>query len=160
MFAQSFLPYRAPAPGPVLGALDESGADGVKEDVPTDVARMLLAVDDTGREPCSEEVPFALAATVHALGVDAVEALHAGREPLLPGRDDEVVVRRHQAPGVHLPLVAADALCEQPEERDAVDVVEKRGRAVDRNRPDMEEPVAERRPEDPRHGSKLVRREP
>ena len=37
---------------------------------------MLLAVDDTGREPCSEEVPLALVAPVHALGVDAYNIAH------------------------------------------------------------------------------------
>jgi hypothetical protein len=68
--------------------------------------------------------------SVEGLRVVPVEALEAGRE-LLHGRlDDEVVVVRHQAERMELPVVPPDDHAEEPEEEVAVVVV-----AIDRDPP-------------------------
>jgi co-chaperonin GroES (HSP10) len=68
--------------------------------------------------------------SVEGLRVVPVEALEAGRE-LLHGRlDDEVVVVRHQAERVELPVMLPDDHAEEPEEEAAVVVV-----AIDRDAP-------------------------
>jgi hypothetical protein len=82
-------------------------------------------------------------ARVEPLGVAAVEALEARRQLRDRGLEDEVVVVRHQAGGVHAPVVLVDDDAEEPKEDAAVVVV-----AVDRNPPGptrrhVKEPVGE-----------------
>jgi hypothetical protein len=97
-------------------------------------------------------------ASVEGLGVVAVQALEAGRE-LLDGRlDDEVVVVRHQAERVELPIVLPDDEAEEPEEEAAVVVV-----PVDRDPPGaacghVEVAVREHVPGESRHRHNVRRR--
>jgi hypothetical protein len=82
-------------------------------------------------------------ARVEPLRVAAVEALEARRQLRDRGLEDEVVVVRHQAGGVHAPVVLADDDAEEPKEDAAVVVI-----AVDRDPPGptrrhVEEPVGE-----------------
>jgi hypothetical protein len=65
----------------------------------------------------------ALVALVERAGVAAVQTMHPSREVLLPALEDEVVVIRHQAPGVECPLrVAGDPVEEIKEEVPVGDV--------------------------------------
>jgi hypothetical protein len=88
---------------------------------------------------------------VEALGVDAVQPLHAGGEVGLRAVDDEVVVRPHEAVRMAVPAVAVDRLREDFEEEDAVGVVQEQHLAEHGVRRDVEQAVRERGAENPRH---------
>jgi len=77
---------------------------------------VVLVFDNPGREALAEEVAPALVAAVEGLGVDAVEAAHAVGEATELGFDDQVVVVRHQAEGVHAPVVPLHFLGKEGEE--------------------------------------------
>jgi hypothetical protein len=99
-------------------------------------------------------------ALVEAERVDPVEAVHAAPQ-LRDGRlDDHVVVRRHQAVHVDEPVEAVDAVREETEERDPVDVVAIDLAAVDSERRDMEDPIWELGAQLPRHGRERSAGEP
>jgi hypothetical protein len=69
-------------------------------------------------------------ARVEPLRVPAVQPLEACRQLRHGGLEDEVVVVRHQADGVHAPVVLADDDPEEPQKQPAIVVV-----AVDRDPP-------------------------
>jgi hypothetical protein len=94
-------------------------------------------------------------ASVEPLGVAAVQALESRRELLDGRRHDEVVVVRHQAEGVQLPLVPPDDEAEKPEERAAIVVVAVDGDAPSAAGGDVEEAVGE---DVTRHARHRVRR--
>jgi hypothetical protein len=108
---------------PVFGAFCEACSDRVLQDVLAGSRVVVLVFDGERREAFAEQVAPALVAAVERLGVDAVQALHAGREPFEIGLDDQVVVVRHQAEGVDPPLVALDHLGEEAEEEAVLVVV-------------------------------------
>ena len=112
---------------------------------------MLVRVEHAGVEAGAEEVAEALVTAVEALGVDAVEPLHAGGEVGAGGVDDEVVVRVHEAEGVAAPAVALDRLGQQLEEEHAVVVVLEQELGEHRVGGDVEEPVGQQSPEQTRH---------
>jgi hypothetical protein len=92
-------------------------------------------------------------ACIEALGVASVEPLEAGRQLRDRGLDHQVVVVRHEADGMHAPVVLPDHDAEEPEEEAAVVVV-----AVDRNpsraaRRHVEEAVGEDVSRQPCHRS-------
>ena len=58
-------------------------------------------------EAVAEEVPRPAVALVELLGVGPVQDLHAGRQRLEVGLDDQVVVVAHQAERVEVPAEAA-----------------------------------------------------
>jgi hypothetical protein len=63
-------------------------------------------------------------ALVEASRVTAVELTHAGRERRYGGLDDEVVVRRHQAPSVKCPAPSAPDADEATDERRSIEVID------------------------------------
>jgi hypothetical protein len=71
----------AAAPGPLGGAVAQSGAHRVREDVGADAAQALLVADDARAEALLEEVSDAAVAAVESLRVHAVEPVHPVREP-------------------------------------------------------------------------------
>jgi hypothetical protein len=107
-------------------------------------------------EAAAEEMAGTPVAEVEALGVRTVQELHAGGELRLGGFEDEVIVVRHQAEGVHRPLVAAHAAGEQRQEAEPVVVVPVDRAAVDAARRDVEEPIGKRGPEHTRHETNLA----
>jgi len=58
-------------------------------------------------EAVAEQVPRPPVTLVELLGVRAVQDLHAGRQRLEVGLDDQVVVVSHQAERVEVPAEAA-----------------------------------------------------
>jgi hypothetical protein len=107
----------AAGPRPVLGPGDEAGAHRVLEHVLDRGGEVLLALDHPRREAFAEEMAPAFAPPIERLGVDPVEPPHPlGEAPEL-GLEDEVVVVRHQAEGVHAPVVALHLLREEAEEQ-------------------------------------------
>jgi hypothetical protein len=112
----------------------------------------VLLVDDQPRgEAVAPEVTGAAALLVEALGVDAVEALHALREQRAGRLDDDVVVRPHQAERVHAPVEAFDHPAEQGEEVAPVVVVEEDERAGDPAGGEVVDAVGEVGAEQPGH---------
>jgi tRNA nucleotidyltransferase/poly(A) polymerase len=83
----------------------------------------------------------AFVAKVEALGVDAVQHVHACGQVCLGRLDDEVVVRAHQAEGVAAPRIALDDVREEYEEQATIVVVPEDHRARHASRDDVEEPV-------------------
>jgi hypothetical protein len=69
-------------------------------------------------------VADSVVAAVEAHRVDAVQALHPGRELRLRRVDKEVVVVVEQAPDGHLPAVALPDAAEELEPRCTVEIVE------------------------------------
>jgi hypothetical protein len=80
---------------------------------------VLLVLDDARREAIAEHVAVTAVAVVVGARVALVEAFHAGGEIRLRPVEDEVVVRAHEAKGVHLPGEPFDDV-EQDEEEGAV----------------------------------------
>jgi hypothetical protein len=72
-----------------------------------DQLRPEAPLEDVALVPVPPAVP---------LSVAAVQVLHSIRDGRLDGRDEQVEVIRHQAPGVQLPVVALERLVEEPEE--------------------------------------------
>jgi hypothetical protein len=66
------------APGPVLRAPDEAGADGIVEDVFEGGGVVVFVVDHPRREALREEGALAAEAGVVFPGVVALEPLHSG----------------------------------------------------------------------------------
>jgi hypothetical protein len=69
--------------------------------------------------------------------IETVQALHAGREPLDRSFDDEMEVRAHEAPQVHLPAVASSAPLELGQEVAPIVVVDEERAAAGRERRDV-----------------------
>jgi hypothetical protein len=109
-----------PSPGPILGPLDDSGLDGVLEDVFQGRLELLVAFDRLRIEALAEDVVAAVVDGVEGARVVAVEIAHPLGEVLLRRLDDEVVVRAEQAPRVEPPAVAADDPPQLVEEAPAI----------------------------------------
>ena len=131
----------APAVGG--GGPGEAGADGVLADVVDRLRQVLVAVDDAGREAVAEEVAGAAVLPVEALRVDAVEPAEAVGELAARAGEDEVVVARHQAIRMDVPVLGADDLGEEGQEAAAVVVVAEDRAAVDAPDRDVVDAVGE-----------------
>jgi hypothetical protein len=92
---------------------------------------VLVPLEHSSGEPTLEEVSDAVVAPVEARRVEAVEALHPGRELRLRRPDDEMEVVRHQRPRVELPAVPRCDLAEQPHPGVAIQRVENDRAALD-----------------------------
>jgi hypothetical protein len=101
---------------------------------------VLVVADHPDREAPSKDVAMAAVTHVEALGVDAVQILHARRQALDRRLDHEVIVRAHQTVRVAMPAVASGDQGEKRDEETSIDGVE-----VDRAR----EHAAGRHVEDP-----------
>jgi hypothetical protein len=71
----------AAAPGPLGGAIAQSGTHRVLEDVGANAAQALFVADDARAEALLEEVSDPTVAAVESLRVHAVEPVHPVREP-------------------------------------------------------------------------------
>jgi hypothetical protein len=98
---------------------------------------VVVVADHRAAEAVAEEVPHPSVALVELLGVRAVQDLHAGRQRLEVGLDDQVVVIAHQAERVEVPAEPAHDDSEQPKEMAAVLVVAVDPRPVDAARGDV-----------------------
>jgi len=139
------------APRPLVGPRAESGPDRVVEDVVERCGEVLVAVDDAGVVAVAEQVARAFVAPVEGEGVDPVEPVEPARHRIDRRLEDEVVVRRHQAVGVELPLEALDAVPEKRQEARAVEPVAEDRAVVDADGRDVEHTVGQLRAKDPRH---------
>ena len=101
---------------------------------------MAVVADHARVEPLAEEVPPAAVLHVELLGVDAVQSLHPRREAVARGLHDQVVVVRHQADGVELPVVSLGDEREEGQEEEVVVVVQEDRRAGDAARGDVVDP--------------------
>jgi len=102
---------------------------------------LLVARDGARPEAVAEEVAPAAVLEIERLRMVAVEELHAGRQLLAPGLDDQVVVVRHQAERVAAPVELRDCEPEEDEEEPPVVVVEKDRDPSGATGSDMEDPV-------------------
>ena len=139
-----FAKARNHCPGVGSGRLDEPGVDGVSADVLDRVAEVLLAVDHPGSEARTPQMAVPTVPEIEALGIAAVQVLHAAREPRLGRLDEQAVMPAHQAERVHAPSVAVDALLDQPHERIAIGVVAEDARAENAACGHVEETVGQR----------------
>jgi hypothetical protein len=92
---------------------------------------VVVVPDHPAAEAIAEEVSRPAVALVELLGVRAVQDLHAGRQRVEVGLDDQVVVIAHQAERVEVPAEPAHHDPEQEEEVAAVLVVAVDPRPVD-----------------------------
>jgi hypothetical protein len=102
---------------------------------------MSLALDHARREALLVQVSLAAVATIEALGIHAVQPVHAGRETLARCLDEEVVVGAHETPRVQPPAEHLDDLAEQPPERLPIVIVDVDICPADPARRHMEEAV-------------------
>jgi hypothetical protein len=138
-------------PRPLLGPRAEARPDRVVEDVVECRGEVFVAVDDAGVVAIAEQVTPAFVAPVEPQGVDTVQAVEPARHRVDCRLEDEVVVRRHQAVRVELPLEAVDALPEERQEARAVEAVAEDRPVVDADGRDVEHAVGQLRTEDARH---------
>src|SRR5438132_2626233 len=76
-----FAKARNHCPGVGSGRLDEPGVDGVSADVLDRGAEVLLAVDHPGSEARTPQMAVPTVPEIEALGIAAVQVLHAAGEP-------------------------------------------------------------------------------
>jgi|GEM_PF-3614958 len=96
------------APGPVFGAFDQSGTDGIQMDVATDLPVMALLLDEDGLVSALKEMADAMMAEVEVAGIATVEKLHSGGEVWFGGFDEQMIVIGHQGEGVDPPAIGID----------------------------------------------------
>jgi hypothetical protein len=142
------------APGPLLRACAEACPDRVVEDVVEHGGEVLVAVDGAGGVAVAEEVTPPLVASVERQRVGAVQPVHPSGHRVDGRLDHEVVVRRHQAVRVELPLEALDAVPDELEEARPVDPVAEDRPVVDAQRRDVEDAVGKHGAEHSRHAAK------
>ena len=135
-------------PGPFIGACAEAGADGVEEDVVERRGQVLVRLDDPGGVPVAPHVAPAFVPSVEGERVDPVETVHPASHLVHRRREHEVVVRRHQAVGVEVPVEAVDAVPEEGQKAAAVEPVVKDRAVVDPERGDVEDAVRQRSAKD------------
>ena len=104
---------------------------------------MPLVADHVGREAPPEHVPAPPVTLVERLGVEAVQPLHAGGEVRDLGREDEVVMRVHQAVRVQPPGVLLAREQEQVEEIQPIQVGDEDRSPPDAVARDVEDTVGE-----------------
>jgi hypothetical protein len=143
------------APGPLLRPGAEAGAHRVVEDVIDGRAEVLVAVDDPRGVAVAEEVTAAFVAPVEGEGVSPVEDVHPPCHLLDRRLEDEVVVRRHQAVRIQLPVEVLDAVPEELQEARAIEPVPEDRALVDAERRDVEDAVRQRGAKDSRHASNV-----
>lgn len=98
----------------------------------------------------------AVVAEVEALGVDAVQHVHARGQVGLGRLDDEVVVRAHEAEGVAVPGKALDDVCEESEEPAPILVVQEDHRPRYPPRDDVEVAVRQGSPKQASHNAEAI----
>jgi hypothetical protein len=153
-----FVLARAAAPGPVLPALHQAGPHRIVEHVFDRRGELPLVPDDARPEALGEKRPEAPMARVVLACVVAVEPLQRARDLLRWPFDHEVVVRRHQAPGLEPEPEAPHGGSEVDQEQAPVDVVAEERRGEDAAGPDVEIPVRKTRPKNTPHPSILTNR--
>jgi hypothetical protein len=125
----------------LFGAGAEAGADRVVEDVVERSGQIVVVGDGARGVAVTEEVAPALMATVERQRVDPVEPMHPAGHRLDGGLEHEVVVRRHQAVRVELPVETLDAVPEENEEARPVEPVAEDRPLVHAERRDVEDAV-------------------
>jgi hypothetical protein len=85
---------------------------------------MAVAGDQHGVEPPLEEVAREAVALVESLSVRAVDELNTAGEVGLGGHNDEVVVVRHEAIRVGLPVTSLGYTFEKLQEEQAITVID------------------------------------
>src|SRR3954453_14944044 len=91
-----------------VAGLGEACLDRVVEDVVARGREVLVFPDHARAEAFAEQVAASPVAEVDPRRVPSAQVLDAGGESRLRRVDDDVVVVRHQAEDVDLPLVAVD----------------------------------------------------
>ena len=97
VFGVTVFAAPAPAPGPIFGAFDEAGPNGIRQDVRDGVRQVLLGVDHPRAEALAEERALAVVASVVLPRVVALEPLNGSRELFGGAFQNRVVVRVHEA---------------------------------------------------------------
>jgi hypothetical protein len=127
------------APRPVGRRRTDSSPDRIQDNVATRFAKMLVGLDDNASKPLPKGVVRASSISVRPAGIAAVEIAHSLRESRLGGMHDDVVVVRHQAPGVDEPAVPDRDPREHPRERDHQNVVRHHRASIVASRANVEE---------------------
>ena len=102
---------------------------------------MVVVADHVRGEAVAEDVPAALVPEVDVMRVTAVEAVHRHRELGLGAREEQVVVRAHQAVADALDPELAEHGTQQLEENPPVVVVREQRHVEDREPRHVVEPV-------------------
>ncbi len=121
-------------PAVILDAFDDSGLDGIGEDVRDRGLEMRLAGDERVREALTEDVASPVMPAIELASVDAVQHLHPPRDARLGGSaddDKDVVVRVEQAPRHDSPADAFGHPAQQGDEREPIELVEEDRLVVD-----------------------------
>src|ERR1051326_2482196 len=94
---------RVAAELPVLGTCAQSGTDWIHRDVGDEPEQMGVARDVDRRESRAEHVSVTRVVLVETRAVEPVQPLHAGRKVRLRSREQQVIVRAHDAIEVAAP---------------------------------------------------------
>jgi hypothetical protein len=144
---------RRATPGPVSASIGEAGVQRVVEDVVDRRFELSFVPDHPRPEALGEERAEAAVAGVVLPRVVAMEPLHRSRELLRRAFHDEVVVGRHQAPGLEAEAEAPDRGPEVEQEEAAVEVVPVERSLADAARGDVEVSVGQTRTQHASHAA-------
>src|SRR5579862_5320440 len=89
------------APGPVLRQAAEARADWVQRHVPDREEQVRVRLDRLAVVAGIPDVPAPTALAIEPARIAGVQVLHRAGNVLLARRDEEVVVRRHEAIAAH-----------------------------------------------------------
>jgi hypothetical protein len=112
------------APGIVLSPLDHPGTHRVQDDVPRQLEEVRLPFHEYCLVSALENVSDSTVTPVEALGIRPVEAMHSPTEVWFRSLEQQMIVVRHQHPGVDAPPVGLGRRSEMCEQGSAIVIVE------------------------------------
>jgi hypothetical protein len=112
-------------PGPRLGVRDESGADWVEREIPRDLHKVAVAIDEQALESTPEDVPHTIMSSIERLAVDAVQLSECPGDGRLGRLEEQMVVIPHQAVSVTAQAPTIHDRLKSLEEHRPIDVIEK-----------------------------------
>jgi hypothetical protein len=113
------------APPPLASRLYKPGPDRIENNVPGQLQKMRLLLDQDGLEPSLHQVTVSLVSPVEPLRVDAVEVSHAPGQVGFGRFDQQMEVVAHQNEAMQSPFEALDSLSEDVQEAFPVSFVSK-----------------------------------
>ncbi len=126
-------------PRPRLGCRNETGADRIEREVPSDLQEIIVAIDQQALESTRKDVPHASMPSVERLTVNAVQLSESTGDVGLLRLEEQMVVIPHEAVGVTAKAPTNHDRLEDVQEGVAIEVIEEDRLASVASRQNMEE---------------------
>jgi hypothetical protein len=149
--------FGSAAPRPVLGAVDQAGADGIRQHVLDRRLEVIFVMDHPRGEALGQEGASPPVTGVVFARVMAVEPVEGAGELARRSLDDDVVVRSHDAVGMKRQAGPSHSSSEVDHEEQPIAVVAEEHRLPDRLSRDVEEAGRQVAAADSSHGFDATR---